>query len=489
MISDEQYRMLVGAMKKLKQIKISAEIAGIHRNTGSKYLSKGLLPSETKKKRRARNQLDVINAEHWAEVISLLTASPELESTALFDYLLEKYPNNYTGKELRTLQRKIRSWRVKDGAEREVMFYQDYHPGERSQSDFIHMNYLNVTIQGKQYDHLLFHFVLPYSSWENVLVCEGGESFENLSRGYERSLWKLGGVPKIHRTDNLTAAITVTKEGSYFTTNWQQLMNHYGVEPTVNNPGKSNENGKVERSNGLIKASLENQLALRRSKDFNSVEEYQAFIDKIVAKRNLQRKAKVTEEIECLADLPEGKWYSAIKLPVRVHSDSTVHIEGATYSVPSRTIGNTLSAYVYPDKIELTFGGANIATMDKVAKGMAKIDFKHIIHSLVKKPGAFEDYKYKEHMYPSLVFRKAYDILRKRYGALTANKHYIQLLYLAKMYSVEAVALVLEELHTRNILPVHSEITRRLIRAITVPEVEVFAPDLNEYNELLKGIQ
>ena len=228
-----------------------------------------------------------------------------------------------------------------------------------------------------------------------------GESFENLSRGYERALWVLGGVPQIHRTDNLSAAVTLTKDGSYFTNNWLHLMKHYGVTPTTNNPGKSNENGKVERSNGLFKRSLENQLALRGSKDFNSIDEYQDYIERIVEKRNIQRKSRVLEERRDLIELPNGKWYSAIKYPVKVHPDSTIRVEGAVYSVPSRTIGYTLSAYVYPDKVELMFGVIDIATMDRIKKGEAKIDFKHIIHSLRKKPGAFENYKYKDQMYPN----------------------------------------------------------------------------------------
>lgn len=486
MITNEQFITLVSAMKKLHNIEDSAEISKMHRNTAGKHLKKGCLPSETKKKRKKSPLLSKINPKHWVEITDLLTTSPELEVTALFDHLLEQYPDDYKGTELRSLQRNIREWRMTEGSEKEVMFYQHYNPGERSQSDFVHMNYLKVTIHGKQYDHILFHFMLPYSGWEDVLVCEGGESFDNLSRGYEIALWKLGGSPKIHRTDNLSAAITVTKGGNYFTTNWQHLMNHYNVTPTVNNPGKSNENGKVERSNGLFKRSLENQLALRKSKNFGSVEEYQAFVTKIVEKRNLQRKAKVIEEKTIIADLPRGKWYSAVKFPVKVYSDSTIRVEGATYSVPSRTIGSTLSAYVYPSKINLMYGDTQIATMERLKKGSVTIDFRHIVHSLKKKPGAFEDYKYKDHMYPSVAFRKAYDKFRSRYGTLRANKSYIALLDLAKMYSVAEVSSVIEKLQEEKVVPTHSAVTPHLIQAIKVPNVTVATPSLAKYNDLIE---
>lgn len=486
MIRNEQFITLVRAMNKLNHIQASAEIAGMHRNTASKYIKKGKLPSELKQKEIVRTVAPIFPEEHWHEVTTLLTASPELQATAIYDYLQEKYPDHYTGKELRSLQRQIRNWRVEEGKESDVMFYQNYTPGERSQSDFIHMNYLQVTIAGKQFNHLLFHFMLPYSGWEYVLACTGGESFENLSTGYERALWVLGGVPRIHRTDNLTAAVTQTKDGGHFTNDWLQLTKHYGVTPTSNNPGKSNENGKVERSNGLFKRSLENQLALRGSKDFISQEAYQQFIEKIVEKRNIQRKVRVLEERLEFIELPNGKWYSAIKLPVKVHPDSTIRVEGATYSMPSRTIGSTLSAYVYPDKIELMFGSIDIATIGRIAKGEAKIDFKHIIHSLKKKPGAFENYKYKEQMYPNLLFRKAYDMLRSNYTNDTANKYYIDLLYLAKMYSVEEVTTAIAALIRKKVVPKSELITPHLIQVITVPEVTINQPNLEEYNELLE---
>ena len=273
MISDKQYKTLVRAMKHVRTISSASDIAEMHRNTGSKYLKVGDLPSNIKKPRNPPNQPAAIREEHWSEIQMILEDSPELEATAALEYLQEKYEGFYNGKELRSLQRRMKEWRVFNGSEKEVMFWQTYRAGEKSQSDFIKMDYLKVTIRGKQYNHLLFHFMLPYSGWEDAMVCEGGESFANLRDGYEKALWRLGGVTKEHRTDNLSAAITVTKKGKFFTENWKKLTQHYNVAPTVNNAGKSNENGKVERSNGMIKRSIENHLYLRRSKDFDRVEE------------------------------------------------------------------------------------------------------------------------------------------------------------------------------------------------------------------------
>jgi hypothetical protein len=69
------------------------------------------------------------------------------------------------------------------------------------QSDFTHMQDLQVTFSGEAFPHLLFHSVLTYSNVEAVSLCFG-ETFEALSEGFEQALWQLGGVPEQHRTDH-----------------------------------------------------------------------------------------------------------------------------------------------------------------------------------------------------------------------------------------------------------------------------------------------
>lgn len=479
MIKKEQYVTLVRAMNEVAEIGKASTIAGMHRNTGSKYLKADRLPGETKEQKQIFIRPSPIRDSDWEELVKILEGAPELESTAAMGYLIEKCPDQYTGNELRSLQRRICNWRALH-VDKDVIFWQVYRPGERSQSDFVHMDYLCVTIQGKQFNHIIFHFMLPYSGWENVVVCEGGETFINLCTGYERSIWKLRGAPLMHRTDNLSAAITAsTRE---FTDRWSKLMSHYNTRPTVNNPGKSNENGKVERSNGLIKRSIENHLGLRGSKDFRSLEDYQEFIERIVEKRNKHREVKVAEERKELQPLPDSKWYAASKIPVRVNTDSTIRVEGASYSVPSRTIGHTLYAYIYPDKIEVYCGNHFLQTMQRIQKGETHINFMHVLSSLKKKPGAFEDYKHKESMYPTTAFRRMYDQLKARYK--TASKHYIEILCLASIYGVEEVSAVLTLFLKAATIPTVKDIKTRLAHRIEVPDVQIHKVSLKEYDEL-----
>lgn len=144
-----------------------------------------------------------------------------------------------------------------------------------------------MTIKGQKFPHLLFHFTLTYSNWEYVKICQGGESFENLCAGFEESFHALGGVTLEHRTDNLKAAVTLSKKDKKFTQNWSQLCDHYNIKASTNNPGKSQENGKVERSNGLIQRSLENHLILRRSRIFKALMTINVFL-KILSRREIK---------------------------------------------------------------------------------------------------------------------------------------------------------------------------------------------------------
>jgi hypothetical protein len=473
-------------MKFVKTIKAAAEIADLHRHTAVKYLKTGELPSDLQKSRKPTVQPTAIQEEHWEDLKSILEDSPELEATAALIYLQEKYEGCYNGKEVRSLQRRMKDWRVFNGKTKAVMFSQIYRPGERSQSDFINMNYLKVTIRGQQYDHLLFHFMLPYSGWEYSSPCEGGESFRNLREGYETALWLLGGVTTEHRTDNLTAAITVTKKGKVFTENWAKLMVHYKVEPTTNNAGKSNENGKVERSNGMLKRSLENHLYLRKSRDFDTVAEYKTFISNIVSKRNKQREIKVSEEKLKLQELPSNKWYSAIKLPVKVHTDSTIRVEGGVYSVPSRTIGATLFAYIYPDKIDLYYGSRLVEKITRHTAKEVNINFIHVIESLKRKPGAFEDYKYKEYMFPTKAFRRTYDKLKQQHSGTKLNKLYIELLHLAKIFDLKSVSKILHTLLESEIVPTVTRVRMSLETKIPIPELYIIQPNLSDYDELIE---
>jgi len=200
-------------MKKLNEgetLERAALKSGMSENTARRY-RKGATRKGARPARAYRTRQDPFEGV-WLEVEKMLEVAPGLEAKTIFERLLERPDGEFTEGQLRTLQRKIRRWRAEHGPQKEVMFPQEHRPGEYAQSDYTSMNDLKITIEGERFDHLVYHFVLPYSRWETGMVCFS-ESFETLIAGFQRAVGELGRVPHKHRTDNLSAATHNLQDG------------------------------------------------------------------------------------------------------------------------------------------------------------------------------------------------------------------------------------------------------------------------------------
>ena len=247
---------------------------------------RGSLPSESKKaRRRWRSRPDPF-ADVWeSDVVPLLRTDPdgELSATTILEWLDERYPGRFGRSQLRTLQRRIRDYRALHGPDREVYFQQDHPPGREAQVDFTHCTELGVTIGGEPFRHLLFHLVLSHSGWRYAEVCFG-ETFGALVQGLQGALWELGGVSRVVRTDNLSAATHDLKNsrGRAVNARYEAVLTHYGVESTRTNPRSSHENGVVEQGHRRLKNAIAQALILRGSRDFESEDEYRQFVRGVV---------------------------------------------------------------------------------------------------------------------------------------------------------------------------------------------------------------
>jgi len=467
--------------EKLYTQEIAAAKAGMHEQTARKYLRLRKLPEELKKPHKWKTREDVFS-ETWEEIETYLSSSPGLQAKTMFTYLQNKHPGKFSNGQLRTLQRRFQSWKAIKGKSQEVMFRQIHIPGVQSQSDCTEMDNLQITIDGIHFKHLLFHFMLTYSRWEDVSICYE-ESFASLSEGYERAVWKLGAVASEHRTDNLSAATKKAGGSREFTERWQKLMDYYDVKPSRNNPGESHENGSIEKSHDLFKTAVDQQLMLRGSRNFISLADYEEFLETVLASRNCTRKVALAGEMDKLKDLPNGKWSSPKIVPVRVSPSSTVQIEKVAYSVPSRLINLVLMAHIYYDKICLFYGQTCLQEMLKSQNKVA-IDYRHIIDKLIRKPGAFANYQYKEALFPRLCFRKAYDELIN-YSKARGHKYYLEILQLAKMHGEQQVAAGIALLQENKTIPLPEEVKKLLDLPIKTPEVKVTQPVLKTYDQLL----
>ena len=171
-----------------------------------------------------------------------------------------------------------------------MIFRQEHPPGLQGISDFTNCNELKITIENTPFSHLLYHFALAFSKWEHAKVISGGESFPALAEGLQSALIELGGVPKTHRTDSLSAAYKNLQKGAVMILQGlYRIMSHYGMQATRNNKGISHENGTIESLNNHLKQKINQALMLRDSRDFSTLVEYEFFIAEIIAKRNARR--------------------------------------------------------------------------------------------------------------------------------------------------------------------------------------------------------
>ena len=273
--------------------------------TARKYRNAEKLPSELLKPRTWRTRSDPFEGV-WPEVLARLEAEPKLRAFALFGWLQEKYEGRFPDSQRRTFERRVRAWRAARGPNREVIFPQVHAPGDLAASDFTSMNSLRITIGRQPFDHLLYHFTLTYSNWESVSVCFS-ESFEAFSRGLQDALWKLGGVPRKHRSDSLSAAVNNLSEDREFHARYRDLMEYYRMDPQRINVRKAHENGDIESSHGHLKTLIEQALLLRGSRDFATREEYEGFLEELMDKRNAARSPRVEQEQAVLGELPPTK--------------------------------------------------------------------------------------------------------------------------------------------------------------------------------------
>lgn len=395
---------------------------------------KGPLPSEKKVRRRQRTRPDPFAGVWDEEIVPLLKADVEgiLTAPTILEWLDERHPGNFGRSRLRTLPRRMRDWRALNGPDREVYFEQKHPPGREAQMDFTHCGELGVAIGGEPFSHLLFQLVLSHSGWRYAEVAYG-ETFTALVSGLQRALWELGAAPEVIRSDNLGAATHKLKDGKGrdFNERYKEILDHYGLKATKTNSYSAHENGAAEQGHRRMKESIAQALILRGSSDFESVDEYAKFVRSIVDRRNSLVREKVASEYPHLRELPPAPVPEYMSYSAKVHKWSTIRVDSRTYSVPSRLIGVEVDVRVYTDHVEVYYKGHPVESMDRIrGKGKALIDYRHIIGSLVCKPGAFARYRFREQMYPTHTFRLAYDAMCGWKGE-RVDVDYVRILHLA----------------------------------------------------------
>ena len=472
--------------------------ADMDRKTARKYVALGKLPSEMHVPRDWRTRADPFE-EHWEGIKARLELTPSLEAKTLFELLRDEHPGRYQPGQLRSLQRRIRTWRAASGPEQEVTLAQQHRPGEAAQTDFTNAAELGVTIAGELFLHLLCVMVLPFSNWQWVTVCLS-ESLAALRKGVQRALFQLGRVPRYHQTDNSTAAThripadrkEYTSSKRPFNEDYLAVMRHFGLTARTTEIGAKEQNGDVEAGNRGCKHRLSQALLVRGSRDFASVAEWQAFIDEVTRRANTARGARGAEELAAMRELNVAKLPEYVTEVAQVSEWSTIRVWHCAYSVPSRLMGEALTVRVYEERIEAYYGNdLQLACERLVGRKQRRIDYRHIIWSLVRKPGGFARYVYREEMFPTLIFRRAYDAIQTPHLGTKGDLEYLRILHLAAttmQADVEAALTLLLEAQE----PVTADSVKALLAVATatpppVPELTLPPVDLRTYDALVSA--
>jgi len=478
------------------KVELAGVRAGMGRKTAAKYIELGELPSALAQPRVWRTRADPFE-EVWPGLVRQLEVAPELEAKTLFEDLLEREPDRFSAGQLRTLQRRVKRWRAQEGPEKRVFFSQCHRPGEAAQTDFTRASEFGITIDGEAFPHMLCHFVLPYSNWEWATVCHS-ESMSALQRGVQAAVFRMGRVPEWHQTDNSTAATHKLSKSERqlgdaqtrgFNDDYLALMRHLGMKPRTTQVGEKEQNGDVEALNGAFKRRVHQHLLLRGSRDFASVQEYERWLHKILEKVNRSRSRRYAEELDVMRELRVDRLSDHKDLDVRVTSWSTIRVKRNTYSVPSRLMRERVNVWVYEGHLEVYHAGVYQLSCERLqGEGGSRINYRHIIWSLVRKPGAFERYRYREDLFPSLTFRKSYDALRASLPVRKADVQYLRILHLAAKTLESEVEFALQKLLSRAELP-FAERVKELVTPdkCVVPELTMPVIDLGDYDKLLSA--
>lgn len=495
-ITDQQHRLYMTLRQKHPQ-KAAAAMAGFSPSTGQRAEKDPRPPSERNRDRRHGGGKPDPLAGLWDEEIApLLRAAPGLKPITVLEEMQRRHPERDLAPARRTLERRMRLWSATHGPVQEVIFRQNHPPGRQGMSDFFDARDLAVTIAGEPLAHLIYHFALVYSGWEHAEVVLGGESFPALSVGLQNALWQLGGAPHEHRTDSLAAAFANLERDARDDTRvrYEALCADYAMEPTRNNRGVAHENGSIESRHGHLKTRLDQALRLRGSRDFDTLDDWRAFLAQVVGRHNARRREALRIEAPHLQPLPPRRSCDFDEAPVRVTSSGGFTLRKVFYTVPSRLIGHDLRARIFDDRIELFLAGRRVETLPR---GRAPdggrgahahvVSYHHVIHSLRAKPQALANLVYRDRLFPRTEHRRCWEALEAAMPRAAACRVMVGLLWLAHDQACEAdLAAMLAETLDAGVLPDLKALQARFQRpAQERQDVRVETPAAASYDALL----
>lgn len=305
-------------------------------------------------------------------------------------------------------------------------------------------------------------------------------------------------MPERVQTDNSSAAtrrLGVTEDadeeaaeaGRGYTAGYRQLLAHYGMRPSSTHTDNPNENGDIEAANGALKQSLKQHLLLRGSRDFESLEGYEAFLFQVMDKRNGLRQQELDQELAVMRPLMETPLATSSVYDVRVSSGSLIRVLKKSDSVPTSLIGGVVKVPVQEWTLSVYYAGKLVEVIPRLTgqKGH-HINYRHLIDTLLRKPGGFRHYRYRDDLFPTLVFRHAWEQLNQWYSPRRADMAYLRILNLAAKTMESDVECALEILLEGTERWDDAQVKQRVQpEPPSVPTIRRGAVSLQLYDQLL----
>jgi hypothetical protein len=255
----------------------------------------------------------------------------------------------------------------------------------------------------------------------------------------------------------------------------------------VNSP---QEDGDVETSHGGLKRAIEQHLLLRGSREFDGLETYEAFLFGVMERRNKGRQERLSEELAVMKPLAVTALATSSQVRARVTRGSLIRVQKKVYSVPTSLIGRRVTVRIHEWHLEVYYQSHLVDTLPRlIGDKQHRVNYRHVIDSLLRKPGGFRDYRYRDDLFPSLVFRQAWERLNQWQSPRKADLAYLRILRLAARTMESDVVWALEKLLATGEPWDDTDIERLLEpEPIEIPTLTCGEVELEAYDRLLTGV-
>ena len=426
-----------------KDHKRESLLRSLERHVGRFYEEQGTCLQKRCPKTRNRDVPGPRNlplSKYWkTEVVPLLEQRPDgsIKPPGILNHLLDQHPEDFEGYKwkslLRSLERHVGHFykgqgaclqkrRTKTGNRKPkrqpwvLMLAQEHPPGREVQVDLTHCDFLEVSVQGEPFTHQLFDFRMSHSGWTYMEVALG-ETVAALMQGLQHAFRELGGVPQVVRKDRHSSAIHKDRPVQPFAA----FLRHYELELSLINAGRPWENGGVEQNNGRAKTNLEQALLIRENRDFDSRDDYETFVRRVVNWNNRRPEVqqKLEEERACLRPLPASPAPVHAEVERTVSDYGIIDLYGCRYSVPCAALRDSrhVKVHLYADRVEVySLVGDLLVDWPRLHEtNGVRIHYPHLFPDILKKSHGFSRLKedVKVHMFPQESFEQAYNKLKE----------------------------------------------------------------------------